>query len=112
MASGSFGRYRDMIKDILKSEQIADLPEAAPGQERVSFASRIFAAESLPFDEAPRAVRSPARGAGLFASEELPFDPPAGEASGRRSFLSRLFSHEQLPCDPVPGPGAGRGPGG
>lgn len=70
-----------MIRDIMRSERLDELPAVPIDPERISFFSRLFKTESLPFDERP----------------EL-----RGE---RTSFIARLFSREALPVDPVPGPG-------
>jgi hypothetical protein len=137
MARESIGRFTKLIGDILRSEQLDELPETTLVPERTSFVSRLLEAESLPLDEAspgggrnlPRASgllaseplpfddrpapRSSPRASGLFASESLPFDDRPGPRDGRPSFMATLFSRESLPLDPVPGPGpVRRGHGG
>jgi hypothetical protein len=112
MASAFLSRYAELIRVIMKSEDLDELPQAALGPGRASLLSVILKAESLPFDDAePAGKRSP-HGSGLFASEVLPLDDRHEPLDNRASFIARLFSRETLPVDPIPGPGpGGRGPG-
>ena len=112
MASGSSGRYTEMLKVIMRSESLDELPEVSVNPERTSFFSKVLQAESLPIDEAALRGKRLKGTSGLLAFETLPFDERPDLRGGRTSFFSTLFSRESLPEDPIPGPGpAGRGHG-
>ncbi len=87
MAGGSSGRFAEMMRVIVQSERLDELPEPPLDPNRVSFFSRLLKSECLPYDECPE---------------------PQG---GRTPFIARLFSRETLPFDPAPTPGrTGRKP--
>ena len=112
MTRGSSGRFTELLRVIMRSEQLDELPKASPDPRRTSFVSKIMKAEGLPFDEEPSRERQPRRTSGIFASEPLPFDDAPGPRGGHLSFFATLFSRESLPVDPPPGPGpGGRSPG-
>ena len=112
MTRGSSGRFTELLRFILRSEHLDELPEASPNLQRTSLVSSLMKAESLPFDEAPSGQRHPRPTSGIFASESLPFDDAPGPRGGRSSVFATLFSQESLPVDPPIGPGpAGRGSG-
>ena len=112
MAGGSSGRFTELLRVIMRSEHLDELPEAPPDLQHASFVSTLMKAESLPFDAQPAEGRRPTPASGIFAPEPLPLDDAPGPRGGRTSFFATLFSREALPVDPPPGPGpAGRGPG-
>jgi len=101
MASGSFGRFAELIRVIIRFENLDELPEAPLVHKRTSFFSGLLKSENLPFDEEMSGgVHSP-YASGLFASEPLPLDARPEPRHGRASFFTTLFSREQLPADPV-----------
>ena len=112
MARGFSGRLAELLRVIMRSEHLDDLPEASCDLPHTPFITTLLKPESLPFDEEPRGGRRPGPASGIFASEPLPIDDAPGPRGGRTSFVATLFSREALPVDPPPGPGpAGRGPG-
>ena len=95
-----------MLKVIMRSESLDELPEVAVNPERTSFFSKVLQAESLPFDEAAVVGKRSKGRSGLLASEALPFDERPEPRGGRASFFTTLFSREPLLEDPIPGPRA------
>ena len=112
MTNGASGRFAELIRVIIRSENLDELPEVPVDSGRASFFSRLMKSESLPLDEVVSVGQRLPRGSGIFASELLPLDDRLEPFGGRPSFVATLFSREPLPVDSAPGPRpVGRAPG-